>query len=275
MEALQQFEELLLLQKKYLPITQGQIPKTCEEIVILCNILGMIYLKNGSLFFLFLESFQMALDLLKKAEVLSKNNLRLKAITCNNMACYYSRTKKVRSAVGFLESALAIEYKQLKEIEDSEGFEAALLIDNPSDAHLNLCVSLSDLGRHEQALQHAMQALVFIQNEIIERTHLGKPSKSKESKEEAPKDQEKALPKEEEKGKEETAKGKGKEEQAKGKGKEKEEQPKEKGKTKKEELPKEGGGLLKPLKDRHAVLCIAYHNIAVQHECLINVNRAM
>ncbi len=47
MEALQQFEDLLLLQKQYLPFTAQQVPKTYEEIVILCNILGMIYLKNG------------------------------------------------------------------------------------------------------------------------------------------------------------------------------------------------------------------------------------
>lgn len=52
MEALQQFEELLLMQKQYLPLTAGQVPKTCEEIVILCNILGMIYLKKG-IFYLF------------------------------------------------------------------------------------------------------------------------------------------------------------------------------------------------------------------------------
>ncbi len=51
MEALQQYEDLLLLQKKFLPFTAGQIPKTCEEIVIICNILGMIYLKNGTNFF--------------------------------------------------------------------------------------------------------------------------------------------------------------------------------------------------------------------------------
>lgn len=163
----------------------------------------------------------MALDLLKKAEALSKNSLRLKAITCNNMACYYSRTKKVRSAVGFLESALAIEYRQLKEVEDNDAFEAALLLDNPSDAHLNLCVSMSDLARHEQALLNAMQALVFVQNEIIERTNIGKPTKE---------------------GTKETAK-------------------------------EENSGLLKPLKDRYAVLCIAYHNIAVQHEFLKNVKR--
>ena len=83
-----------------------------------------------------------------------------------------------------------------------------MLVDNPSDAHLNLCVLLSDLGRHEQALQNGMQALVFIQNELIERG-------IKENKTE--------------------------------------------------------GGLLKPIKDRYAVLCIAYHNIAAQHEFLKNV----
>jgi len=47
MEALQQYEDLLLLQKKFLPFTANSIPKICEEIVIICNILGMIYLKNG------------------------------------------------------------------------------------------------------------------------------------------------------------------------------------------------------------------------------------
>ena len=244
MEALQQYEDLLLLQKKYLPFTAGQIPKTCEEIVILCNILGMIYLKNGKEKHLINceESFQMALDLLKKAEVLSKNNLRLKAITCNNMACYYSRTKKVRSAVNFLESALTIEYKQLKEVEDSEGFEAALLIDNPSDAHLNLCVSLSDLGRHEQALQNAMQALVFIQNEIIERTHLGKSAAKDKDVPAASKDP-KAKP----------------------------DAPSSEESPPSKEAFSSNTGLLKPLKDRYAVLCIAYHNIAVQHEFLKNV----
>ncbi|MDR3547278.1 MAG: hypothetical protein P4M11_03195 [Candidatus Pacebacteria bacterium] len=177
----------------------------------------------------------MSLDLLRKAETLSKNSLRLRAITCNNLACYYNRTKKARSAVNFLESALTFEYKQLKEIDDAAAFEAALLVDNPSDAHLNLCVSLSDLGRHEQALQNAMQALVFVQNEIIERQHLGGGKKEKSAKDET---------------------------------------------THKNEPRREDGGLLKSLKDRYAVLCIAYHNVAVQHEFLKNVrcprlNRSM
>ena len=135
--------------------------------------------------------------------------MRFSAITGNNLACYYSRTKKVRTAVGFLESSLSIEYRLLKECFEDDLFERNMLIDNPSDAHLNLCVLLSDLGRHEQALQNGMQALVFIQNEIIERGM------------------------------------------------------KDKGKME--------ASLFKPLRDRYAVLCIAYHNIAAQHEFLKNV----
>ena len=34
---------------------------------------------------------------------------------------------------------------------------------------------------------------------------------------------------------------------------------------------KSEASLLKPLRDRYAVLCIAYHNIAAQHEFLKNV----
>lgn len=231
----------------------------------------------------------MALDLLKKAEILSKNSLRLKSITCNNMACYYSRTKKVRSAVNFLEEALTIEYKQLKEVPDDDGFESALLVDNPSDALLNLCVSMSDLGRHEQALQNAMQALVFIQNEIIQRTELTKVQKEEIKKEEPKKEEtkkqeaKKEEPKKQEVKKEETKKQEQKKEEAKKEEKKEETKKQEQKKedTKKEEIKKEeprrdeikreGAGLMKPLKDRYAVLCIAYHNIAVQHEFLKNV----
>jgi hypothetical protein len=207
----------------------------------------------------------MALDLLKKAEILSKNSLRLKSITCNNMACYYSRTKKVRSAVNFLEEALTIEYKQLKEVPDDESFESALIVDNPSDALLNLCVSMSDLGRHEQALQNAMQALVFIQNEIIQRTELSKGQKEEPKKEEVKKeDAKKQEPKKEEVKKEDAKKPEQKKEEVK-------KEDAKKPEPKKEEPKKEGVGLMKPLKDRYAVLCIAYHNIAVQHEFLKNV----
>lgn len=38
---------------------------------------------------------------------------------------------------------------------------------NPTDIHLNICAILSQMGKHELALQHAMKALILIQDELI------------------------------------------------------------------------------------------------------------
>ena len=114
----------------------------------------------------------MSRNLLKKAELHCKDNKRLLATTFNNLACFYSRTQKTRTSITYLEEALILEYSYLNSVESEKDFEECLLIDNPSDAHLNICVSLSSLGRHEQALQHAMKALVFVQSELIQRQNL-------------------------------------------------------------------------------------------------------
>ena len=181
---------------------------------------------------------QMSLSFLKKAESLSKNIQRLKAITCNNLACYYSKDKKVRSASNFLESALSIEYNLLKNCRDDSQFESILLTNNPSDAHLNLCVSLSNLGKHDEALQNGLQALVFIQNEIIERS-LGSSGNNDKKKQENSKDHEKNNEKDSEKKVENE-----------------------------EEKSKNENNSLKPLSNRYEVMCIAYHNVAAQYEFL-------
>jgi len=36
-----------------------------------------------------------------------------------------------------------------------------------SDTHLNICAVLSLMGRHEEALSHAMQALILLQEEML------------------------------------------------------------------------------------------------------------
>ncbi len=80
--------------------------------------------------FLQKEKFELSLDLLRKAEILCQSSLRLKATTYNNMACFYRRTGKLRTALNYLLNALDIEIK----------------IDNTStlaDTHLNLCAVLS------------------------------------------------------------------------------------------------------------------------------------
>jgi len=47
MDALQEFENILVMQKESKMFPDEQVLKTLEEIIIICNILGMVYLKKG------------------------------------------------------------------------------------------------------------------------------------------------------------------------------------------------------------------------------------
>ena len=108
--------------------------------------LAMIYLKNSEE--------EMALDLLRRSEILCENNDQGKAITYNNIACYYRRIGKLRVALGYLEKALMLE-KHISTVE------------TPADTHLNICAVLSQLGKHEGALQHAMAAVIMLQEQML------------------------------------------------------------------------------------------------------------
>lgn len=70
------------------------------------------------------------------------------------MACYYRRTGKIRTALSYLIQALELELK----------------LDSPktlADTHLNLCAVLSQLDRHEDALQHSMLSIILLQDEFL------------------------------------------------------------------------------------------------------------
>jgi hypothetical protein len=82
---------------------------------------------------------------------------------------------------------------------------------NPTDIHLNICAILSQMGKHELALQHAMKALILIQDELITKIMA-------------------------------------QEAQA--------------------EMDPNSANEIKKPEDRLTVLCIAYHNIAVEQEFL-------
>lgn len=78
----------------------------------------------------------------------------LKATTFNNLACYYRRTGKVKTAFSYLIKALELELK----------------LDQPrtlADTHLNLCAVLSQLDRHDDALQHSMLSIILLQDEFL------------------------------------------------------------------------------------------------------------
>ena len=116
-------------------------------------------------FFFVLENFNVALELLRKAETLTDEGDKYRAVTYNNFACIFRRTKKLRSALSYLEKALEIEYNYLHYSDDS--VDNCLQVLNPTDIHLNICAILSQMGKHELALQHSMKALILIQDELI------------------------------------------------------------------------------------------------------------
>lgn len=107
-----------------------------------------------AVFYLKKDDVKSALDLLKRSEVLCENNELGKAMTYNNMACYYRRVGKLRTALKFLEQALSIEGRLNK-------------IDTQADTHLNICAVLSQLNKHELALNHAMSAVILLQEDLL------------------------------------------------------------------------------------------------------------
>ena len=140
------------------PLSMEQ-EKICKEIAIICNILAMAHLHT--------EDYKMSQELLKKAELYTENgNARIRAITYNNLACLFRKTKKLRNALSYLEKALEIEYKCLnyppEEQEKDLPVEECLIISNPCEIHLNICAILSQMDKHDLALHHAMKALILI-----------------------------------------------------------------------------------------------------------------
>jgi tetratricopeptide (TPR) repeat protein len=114
----------------------------------ICNILAVYYLKK--------EDINSALDLLKKSEELCESNELGQAMTFNNMACYYRRIGKMRTALNFLQRALTIESRLQRP-------------ETQADTHLNICAVLSQLNKHELALNHAMSAVILLQEMMLRR----------------------------------------------------------------------------------------------------------
>jgi len=88
-----------------------------------------------------IENFNVSLELLHKAVSLTEEGDRYRAVTYNNFACIFRRTKKLRSALSYLEKALEIEYNYLHF--SQETVDDCLQISNPCDIHLNICAILS------------------------------------------------------------------------------------------------------------------------------------
>ena len=172
LEAIDTLEELLALKKEEYGTTGPEFTETCRQLCEICNILAVFYLKK--------DDVKSALDLLKKSEVLCENNELGKSMTYNNMACYYRRVGKLRTALKFLEQALSIEGRLNMSLIHPE-LESMNKVGTQADTHLNICAVLSQLNKHELALNHAMSAVILLQEDLLFKTM----SKSSEDKQES------------------------------------------------------------------------------------------
>lgn len=135
-----QLEKGLHLRRRLYQEASPEVVEACRQLCEACNYTATLLLQQDNL--------KGAHELLKRAEQVAERSDRDRAITWNNLACYYRRIGKLRTAVTFLERALAIE-------EYTGNPDAA-------QTHLNICATLSQLKRHSEALHHAQCALIRI-----------------------------------------------------------------------------------------------------------------
>jgi len=146
LEALECMERGLVLRQHFFGASSDEVWKACKTVGEMCNLLAMTYLQQ--------EDFAMVLELLKKAEILSERDNYGRAVTYNNLACYYRRLGKLHASLTYLQKAAKME-RQLDNVT------------NRADTHLNLCAVLSQLGRHGPALEHAQSSLILLQEELF------------------------------------------------------------------------------------------------------------
>ena len=95
------------------------------------------------------------MEVLKAAEKRSQIAKKFRSITFNNLACIYKRIGKLRSAQKYLEQAISTEMKSASS-------------DTTADTYLNLCAVLSQLGKHESALENITMAIFLLQDQMVQ-----------------------------------------------------------------------------------------------------------
>ncbi|CAD8105863.1 unnamed protein product [Paramecium sonneborni] len=116
---------------------------------VLCKLLN-----QQALIALQVQNFQITKKYLKKAELITSYVPELKAQTFSNLACYYRKIGKTRTALQYLQQALSIELKN----------ETTTLL---PELYLNICAVLSSQERHEDARQHIYLSIIMLQHELL------------------------------------------------------------------------------------------------------------
>jgi tetratricopeptide (TPR) repeat protein len=152
MEALKVLEDAVMLKHSHYGADSEETRDAFKAFVSECSATAMNALNR--------EEHSTSFELLKKAESLTEEGLflgdeqerlRLRAVIFNNLGCFYKRRSKLHASLQYLEKALNLELQ-------------CAIVENPAGTHFNMCATLSQLGRHPQALQHAMCAVEILGN---------------------------------------------------------------------------------------------------------------
>lgn len=152
-EAVRCLESVLRQEQATVQQMQDTVLSTLfERLAVGYNTLGMKHLKDGKA--------DASCAFLEKAEALTEpanlhmtpeSRLVLRAVTYNNMGCFYKSMGKLHTALQYL--------KKAQDIEDRSNGKCQ----NPAGTHLNLCALLSQMGKHQEALQHSERALKLLE----------------------------------------------------------------------------------------------------------------
>lgn len=143
-----QLESLELQYQSQLSSQGAQAPdtqETAQQLFQLCCHEAMLLLGKGDQ--------STSLGLLRRAESLAlKGEKQVEVWKC--LACYYGGAGKHFRALTYLDKAHELERKLPS-------------VQGVAKTHLNYCAILSQLGRHDKALNHALKAVMMMQDDML------------------------------------------------------------------------------------------------------------
>merc|ERR550537_1962558 len=145
--AVRSLEDVLRREQRQVQMMRGtHLSSLFERMTVGYNAVGMAKLKAGKT--------DEALRFFEKAEALTDpGNLHLtpparhilRAVTYNNLGCFFKSMNKLHTALQYLKKALTIEE------------QSGVRCQNPAGTYLNLCALLSQMRQHQEAL-HLLQS---------------------------------------------------------------------------------------------------------------------
>lgn len=150
-ESLEKLDEALHLSKDNFGEDSEEFQQCANRQCETCNLIAMVFQQK--------ENFDACFDFLRKADLLAQNEYFFKALTFNNIACFYKTVGKQRVALYYLNQAQEIENRLNNEKNNNQ--------QNIADIHQNICAVLSQLNKHNDAQVHAMNSIILIQDEML------------------------------------------------------------------------------------------------------------